>query len=82
MKRKTIITTIAIVILAMLTTFILVGCDDSDKDMVAYVNYFGEGVKKFEVQYYNTYDSGRIKMTLKDGSHIIVGNNNVIIEEK
>lgn len=74
------------VFLITLSVFLFAGCGDSKPksysvNYIAYVNYFGE-VKKYEVATYMAYDSGRVRLTLKDGSHIMVGVNNVILEER
>ena len=74
------------ILLIAVSVFLFAGCgDDKPKsytaNYIAYVNYFGE-VKKYEVASYMTNDSGRVRLTLKDGSHIMVGVNNVILEER
>ena len=79
------------IFLIAVSVFLFAGCGDNKPKTsepksytvyyVAYVNYFGE-VKKYEVASYMAYDSGRVRLKLKDGSHIMVGVNNVILEEK
>lgn len=74
------------ILLIAVSVFLFAGCGDSKPksytvNYIAYVNYFGE-VKKYEVATYMASDNGRTKLTLKDGSYIIVGNNNVILEKK
>ena len=74
------------ILLIVVFIFLLAGCGDGEPKSypvkyVAYVNYFGE-VKRYDVATYSAYDSGRIKLTLKDGSQIMVGTNNVILEDK
>ena len=74
------------ILLIAVSVFLFAGCGDYKPKSytayyIAYVNYFGE-VKKYEVASYMAYDSGRVRLTLKDGSHIMVGVNNVILEEK
>lgn len=80
------------VFLIAVSVFLFAGCGDtkakSDNEpklytayYVAYVNYFGE-VKKYEVASHRTYANDRVKLVLTDGSYIIVGSNNVIIEDK
>lgn len=74
------------ILLIALSVFAFTGCGDDEPksytvNYIAYVNYFGE-VKKYEVAAYSSYDSGRVRLTLKNGSHVYVGVNNVIIEDK
>ena len=74
------------ILLIALSVFAFTGCGSDEPksytaNYIAYVNYFGE-VKRYEVVTYSSYDSGRVRLTLKNGSHVYVGVNNVIIEDK
>ena len=75
------------ILLIALSVFAFTGCGSDEPksytaNYIAYVNYFGE-IKKYEIATYSiSSDNNIIKLTLKNGSRIVVGQNNVIIEDK